>query len=157
MDTTSLLMFLASWSFVNESFRDTLISVQSVRQPGETRIRSFCRNRQSRDGATLEVSISLDSDIESERDSERFSLGVSVVLEYQSGSWRVLGDTGWSCRESGWETDMSEVAETESVQDALLELEGVTRKLLSRYSALVGVPSVVSEGPAGTESGEEEA
>jgi hypothetical protein len=49
----------------------------------------------------VEVSFSVDGDLTKIFDGEKYSLGASVAIFYVQNEWRLEGDVGWSCSESG--------------------------------------------------------
>jgi hypothetical protein len=166
-----LVRCLKAWATVHRDFRVAAVKIERSIRTAPISITSSCKSYLQRgyddvpDSEVIELSISLDRDIGARLSEERFSHGVSMVLEHRPTKWRVSGEVGWSCRTSGWDSDLDEEFEATDAQAAIDSIAEIARRLLERYKELAmasytvpsDLPSDVSPPPSRTDSGEEEA
>ena len=85
----------------------------------------------------VEVSFSVDGDLNEVIDKEKYSLGASIAIFYVQDEWRVEGDVGWSCFESGWDDYESFEMVAKNTIELEGELESFVNKTLNSYKSAI--------------------
>ena len=70
-------------------------------------------------------------------DEEKYSLGASVAIFYVQDEWRVEGDVGWSCFESGWDDYKSFEMVAKDIVELENGLESFVKKTLDSYKSAI--------------------
>ncbi|MGD9158473.1 MAG: hypothetical protein PVG39_08715 [Desulfobacteraceae bacterium] len=85
----------------------------------------------------VEISFSVDGELNEIIDKEKYSLGASIAIYYVQDEWRVEGDVGWSCVESGWDDYESfEMVAMNSIE-LENEIERFVNQTLNSYKSAI--------------------
>ena len=72
------------------------------------------------------ISIALDAELRKPIDSDKKSLGISLLLRHTRGAWLAEAEVGWSGEQIGWDSFDSKEAQAKSID----EIVGMTPSLV---------------------------
>jgi hypothetical protein len=84
------------------------------------------------------ISIALDAELRKPIDSDKKSLGISLLLRHTRGVWLAEADVGWSGQNIGWDSFDSKEAQAKSIDEIVSMTPSLVDWLDMRFREEVG-------------------